>query len=548
MDIRDLEKKWKGRIATDDATRNAASRDYSIFERKPSMVLIPEDADDVARAVQYVLRHNKTEKTKLSLTARAAGTDMTGGPLTESIAVSTTEHMHHIREWGKDYAIVEPGLYYRDFEREATARGLFFPSYPASKDLCAWGGIVANNSGGEKTLRYGKTARYVEQITAVLGDGKSYTLAPLTKKELEKKKKGTSFEARLYRGLFNLIHTHEKRIKEAKPDTSKNSSGYALWDVWDGETFDITKVFVGSQGTLGLWTDAKVKLLPIPKYRQMTVIFLRDLSLIPSIVAAVMPFEPESFESYDDKTLSVALRLFPDLVRRMKTGLIHLALQFIPEAMMVLRGGLPKLVLLVEFAGDEAHALKQKAEKLKGVLDRFPVVTRVLDGEAEAEKYWTIRRQSFALLHDKGGEESTTPFIDDIIVRPEYLPEFLPAVNRILEPHKDKMVYTIAGHVGDGNFHIIPLMDLRNPEVRAIIPLISEKIYALVKKYNGSMTAEHNDGLIRTPYLPFMFGKDMVQVFEKTKHLFDPQGIFNPGKKVGGTLAGNMAFMRRKNR
>jgi FAD/FMN-containing dehydrogenase len=149
---------------------------------------------------------------------------------------------------------------------------------------------------------------------------------------------------------------------------------------------------------------------------------------------------------------------------------------------------------------------------------------------------WTIRRQSFALLHNNTTGKDTAPFIDDFIVKPEYMPEVLPKVNAILSKYKKDLIYTIAGHPGNGNFHIIPLMDLKDPRIKALIPVISEEIYQLIFQYKGSITAEHNDGLIRTPYLEEMYGAKIIELFNETKKIFDPLDIFNPGKKVGGSL------------
>jgi len=140
------------------------------------------------------------------------------------------------------------------------------------------------------------------------------------------------------------------------------------------------------------------------------------------------------------------------------------------------------------------------------------------------------------LLHNNTTGKDTAPFIDDFIVKPEYLPEVLPKVNAILDKYKKDLVYTIAGHPGNGNFHIIPLMDLKDARVRALIPQISEEVYRLVFQYHGSITAEHNDGLIRTPYLEEMYGPEIAALFAEVKKIFDPENIFNPGKKVNGSL------------
>ena len=208
---------------------------------------------------------------------------------------------------------------------------------------------------------------------------------------------------------------------------------------------------------------------------------------------------------------------------------------------MVLRGGMPKMIMLVELTGDDERALDAKLRDLRADILKFAtthegVRVRALRNEAEEQKYWTIRRESFALLHNNTTGKDTAPFIDDFIVKPEYLPEVLPKVNEILDRYKKDLVYTIAGHPGNGNFHIIPLMNLKDERVRALIPKISEEVYQLVFRYHGSITAEHNDGLIRTPYLPEMYGPKIAELFAETKKIFDPDDIFNPGKKVDGSL------------
>ena len=313
-----------------------------------------------------------------------------------------------------------------------------------------------------------------------------------------------------------------------------------LWNVWNGKRFDLTQLFTGSQGTLGLITKIKFSLIKPKKYSRLLIIFLKDLKSLGEVVNMVNENEPESFESYDDHTFKLAIKILPDLIKRMGIGSMF---KFIPDVWAILTGGIPKMVMLVEFTGDEEGELMDKIKKCqKEVSDKFEIKTRITQNENDALKYWIIRRESFNLLRKHVKGKKTAPFIDDLIVRPEYLPEFLPKLNEILRQYKDYMVYTIAGHPGDGNFHIIPLMDL-DEKSKKIIPELSEKVYDLVLEYHGSITAEHNDGLIRTPYLEKMYGSEVYKLFEKTKQIFDPKNIFNPRKKVLGVrhrpLAGN---------
>lgn len=532
--LKDLQ--LEGDILTDEETLIKFSTDASLFEVRPEIVIAPKTVEDIKKIVKFVVEEKKTDPT-ISLTARSAGTDMGGGPLTTSIVLDFMKYFTHIKEVTKEYAITEPGVFYRDFEKETLKFGSILPSYPASRDLCAMGGIVSNNSGGEKTLTYGKTEDYIEQIKIVMDDGEEHTFTPITGEQLKAKIAKGDFEGKLYKELFDIVDGNYDMVKAAKPKVSKNSAGYYLWNVWDREKdiFDITKVICGSQGTFGMLTEVKLRLVPIRKHSEMVVAFMSDLSNLGNITNTMLEYKPESFESYDDKTLKLALRFLPEMFKMMKTSnIFKLGWSFWPEALMALRGGLPKLVLMAEFTGNDPKEVHASALAAFNGMQQYQLNTRLVS-EAESVKYWTIRRESFNLLRHHVSGKRTAPFIDDIIVRPEFMPEFLPKLNEILS-HYPKLIYTIAGHVGNGNYHIIPLMDLRDPESRVIIPELSDKVYNLVLSYHGSITAEHNDGLIRSPYLKQMYGDKIMHLFELTKLAFDPQLIFNPHKKVHGDM------------
>jgi FAD/FMN-containing dehydrogenase len=255
--------------------------------------------------------------------------------------------------------------------------------------------------------------------------------------------------------------------------------------------------------------------------------------------------QPESFESYDDNTLKLALKYFPEFAKKMGTkNVVMLGFQFLPEMMMVATGGLPKLVLQVDFVGNDHDSLVAKCHDLINKLDAagFKAKHSIAMDDQE-KKYWLIRRESFNLLRNKIRDKHTAPFIDDFVVPPTSLPEFLPKFNKIISKYPS-LIYTVAGHVGEGNFHVIPLMDITKAKQRNIIPKLGQEVYDLVLSYKGSTTGEHNDGLVRTPYLEQMYGKQINDLFIKTKAIFDPNGIFNPHKKVGGSIDFNMQHIR----
>lgn len=527
----------KGEVLDDAKTRALFSRDTSIFTKTPEIVTYPKNADDVSALVRTVVGARK-DGINASVTARAAGTDMSGGPLTDSVVAVFTKHMNQVLEVGNGYAVTEPGVYYRDFEKATLAEGRqIMPSYPASRELAAIGGIVNNDSGGERTLEYGKTRKYVESVDVVLSDGSKATFSALTKEEVDRKAALETLEGRIYRDLRALILENKDAIEAARPKVRKNSAGYALWEVMgpDG-SMNLSKLICGAQGTLALTTRMRLGLVREQGYRAMLVVFLKDLEVLPEVVRKVLPFNPESFESYDDHTFTLAMKLLPQMLSQMGLAqAVHLGLSFIPEVGMAIKGGVPKLVLMAEFSEDTHQEALFKAGQARAALATLGLQTRIARDERAAEKYWKVRREAFALLRKRLPGLVAAPFIDDFVVPPDSYPEFLPKLFALLDA--EGFVYAVTGHIGDGNFHIFPLIDLSKPESRQMILDLSPKVYDLVIKYGGTTTGEHNDGIIRTPYLPQLFGGEMVALFEETKRIFDPENIFNPGKKVHGTFA-----------
>lgn len=523
------------------------SRDASLFVLKPEVAVYPKNKEDIAKVVQFVTAKKKEDlKAHISVTARAAGTCMSGGPLTSSIVLDTTKYLNKFLELEGMSAQVEPGMYFRDFDKETKKQNLELPSYTASRELCAVGGMVGNNAGGEKNLKYGKTARYVEELEVVLSDGQVHTLKNLEGEALKRKLAENGFEGEIYRKMAALVGTpeHQKVIKAAKPTVEKNSSGYALWDIGDGKnSLNLARLMVGAQGTLGITTKITFKLVHPKPYSAMTVMFLNSLDGLGDIITQVLKYQPDSFESYDDHTFQLAVKYFPEFAAQMKAGIIKLGFSFLPEVFMVLTGGVPKLVLMAEFREHSQGEAYRRAAALAAEIKKThkKIGVRVAKNEAQARKYWTIRRESFNLLRKKVRGKRTAPFIDDFVVNPLKFSEFLPKLEAIMSTYK--LTYTIAGHVGDGNFHIIPLVDPKDPTTAKTIDELSHKVYDLVVEYKGSISGEHNDGFIRTPYVEKMFGPAMYALFYETKKIFDPLNIFNPGKKVGLNFSDALAHL-----
>ena len=546
MDLKtNIEKLIKGDVLGDDATRTFYSHDASLFEMRPELVVMPKDKDDIKALVRYVAA-NKSTTPNLSLTARSRGTDMSGAAINDSIIIDSSKYMTKISKVGSQSATTQPGAMYKDFEIQTLKHGAYMPSYPASRDLAGMGGIVNNNSGGEKSLRFGKTANYVTQLKMVLADGNEYTIRPLKKADLVRKMSQNDFEGKLYKKTFELLEKNYSLIQAARPQVSKDSTGYHLWDVWNRETgvFDLTKLFVGAQGTLGIMTEADLRLVPQQKHSGLLVHFLKDINGLGRLIPAVLSHNPETFESFDDQTLWLSIRFLPTFWKMLGTKkFIKLLFSLIPDGLQLLKG-IPKLVLMVEFSGDSEDEVRQKISTLHRELASYERTARraaryEINGIEEtptagkSEKFWIMRRNSFQILRSKVKDKHTAPFIDDFIVPPKNLAEFLPKLRKIIK--KYKLFATIAGHMGDGNFHVIPLMKIEDPRERAKLEPCMKEVNNLVLKYGGSVSGEHNDGMIRGPWLEAQYGKEVVDIFRAVKTLYDPQNIFNPHKKTDAT-------------
>ena len=541
----DLHKIIKGEVEDTPEIIEFYSHDASMLEMKPELVVSPMDSDDIKNLIKYVTT-NKKSNPNLSITARSGGSCMVGGPINDSIIVDFTKHFNKTHEVSSTSARVDPGVYYRDFEPETLKHGALMPSFPASRELCTVGGMVSNNSGGEMSLRYGKTINFVDELKAVMVDGNEYTFGPLNRKQLDDKFKLKGFEGEIYRKTYELVNNHYDAIKAAKPHVSKNSMGYNLWDVWDREKeiFDMSKLLVGSQGALGLITDIKFRLQPVEKFTGVLVCFMKNTNELGEVINDVMKNKPISFESFDNYTLNLSIKFFPYFRKNLGwLGLAKLGISLIPDALVLMKG-IPKIILLIEFSGDTQASVDEQIKNMHDQLKKYKMQAIEEDSTpAKAWKFRIMRRESFNLLRKKVKDKHTAPFIDDLVVPPAHLPKFLPELRVIL--NKYKLLATVAGHMGDGNFHIIPLMKIEDPKEVAKITPVMKEVNDLVLSYGGSLSGEHNDGMIRGSWLERMYGKQIYGYFKEVKSIFDPTNVLNPHKKTDADWDFTMAHIRK---
>lgn len=532
---------FKGGVSAKKEILKKYSTDESIFSIQPQLVLQPKNKNDIQIAVR-ILAAETGRFPALSLTPRAAGSGLSGGSLTDSIVIDVCSHMNSIdkvvvKKSGITFSC-EPGAMWRDVEKKLKHHGAYLPSYPSSKDLCSIGGAIANNAAGSDSLRYGHTADWVEELEVILQDGNPYLIKTLTLKEYKSLIKEKHEHARVAKEIFTLIEKNEKEIKKNKPKTSKNSAGFALWNVFsDGVaafkkgqgTFDLTRIFSGSQGTIGIITYIKMRAIPIPTDTTLIAVPVFDLLDSAKVITNALEYNPINIELFDGLSFDLALKN-PDYFRQFLSGTDFYRVMFNLYTTYHLRyrKRTPEFTILITLDGETAH--KHKTDAIAEAISTSYSKARVVTSKSEAEMLWWVRRASYTLSKFQDKNKRPAAFLEDMTVPPEKLPKFFREIKKLL--NEFGVTAAVHGHGGDGHLHFYPLIDFREKTAPELVEAMSEKFFATAVKYGGNICGEHNDGIIRTPHLNKVFSKKMLDIFVKMENIFDANDIFNPGKKV----------------
>ncbi len=521
----------EGDVDVSAETLKKCSHDASIFEVTPTAVIYPKNLSDLSELIHFV-SEKKRKGVSVSLTPRAGGTCMSGGPLTQSYVVDLTRYFNSIDEVNTTTRTVwvESGVMHVDIEKATHPLGLFFAPYTSSRDICGIGGMIGNNASGEKSVKYGPTSSNINRLNIILSDGNEYFFEPLTVIELEEKKALQTFEGELYRKITKLIDKNWNVIDKNHPRVKKNAAGYPLWDLWndDHTHFNMSRLFIGSQASLGIVTKAELSLVNFPKATRMIVAPITNLSDLNLIVKTLLRHNPDVCETFDHHTYDLAKKYHPIEAERAN----------IAEG--------KHMVVFGIYSGDSQHEADVLAGQAKEELERMGKEVFWVESPDVIESFLVIRRKSFRmLLEHPHSDKRAMAFLEDTIVPLEHYGEFLSALEAILAEYD--MTYTYAGHIGDGSIRLVPLVNMELDGAQEMVMEVEKRVNNLVFAFGGSMSADHNDGIIRTPFLEQMYGKEMVALFAKIKKVFDPLNIFNPGKKIGSTLKYAIDHMVKKN-
>jgi FAD/FMN-containing dehydrogenase len=515
-----LQEHLVGEVMTSPDARRYFSTDGSILTVTPAMVVYPRNENDVRKTARFTWQLAERGRV-IPMTARGAGTDQSGAALGNGIILAFQAHMHRVLELDdkSGVAIVEPGVVYGKLQQTLHTHDRYLPPYPASLEYSTIGGAVANNAAGEKSVKYGSTREYVRGLRVVLANGEVIETGRFSKKEVGKKLGLSTFEGEIYRAIDAMCDENAEAIEKLRLGVTKNSAGYDLGDIKrkDG-SMDLTPLFVGAQGTLGIITEI---VLDTEVYNPVTTLLVGYFDDIEKAQSAVLELRgmsdlPSAIEMVDEQLLNVVDRLNPNLLKD------------------VITKPFPKVVLLVELDTPGERGQKKSAKRAKKILESHASTVIVETDPVKQEHLWKMRHSSATVVaHGEGGVKAL-PVIEDGIVPPERFREYLEGVYQLFS--RNHLQVAIWGHAGDANLHMQPFLDLSQVGDRQKVFRILDEYYNLVISLGGSTSAEHGDGRLRAPYLEKQYGPEGYALFQKVKQIFDPYGTMNPGVKVNVTM------------
>lgn len=521
-----LKSQLSGEVTTAEHTRKFFSTDGSIFEVMPKLIIYPHNEVDVVNTIKY-LNWAAQEGVRIPITARGKGTDQAGGALGDGVLLVFPAHMKSLIDISKTTITVQPGMIYSHLQGILHSHWRYLPPYPASIDFCSIGGAVANNAAGEKTLKYGSTRDWVKSLRVVLSNGDVIITQRLSKKELKNKLSQPDFEGHIYREVNQLIDNNLNLLNDKKLNVSKNSTGYDLWNIKkpDG-SFDLGQLFIGSQGTLGIVTEITFHTHPYNPETNLLVAHFNELEKAEEAVKKILPLGPSAAEMVDYHTLEFMKLHKPEMLHGIDVD------------------NLPKLILLIEFDDKKSSARNKKSKRASQILSQYTNIIRSATTLTEQNQLWRIRRGAAAVIWTHPGSKKALPIIEDGIVPINNLSTYLKDAYKLFEKYNIKIATW--GHAGNANPHMQPFLDLSNLRDRGKVFNLTDDYYKMVMSLGGSTSAEHNDGILRGPYLKELFGAKVYQLFEQIKNLFDPLNFLNPGVKIGVTKQDAMVKMRRE--
>jgi FAD/FMN-containing dehydrogenase len=513
-----LQEHLVGEVMTSTDARRYFATDGSILQLAPALVAYPKIENDVRKTCRFSWQLAERGRI-IPITARGSGTGQAGAALGNGIILVFPAHMNRILELDtkSNTVTVEPGINFGKLQQTLHTHGRFLPPYPASAEYSTVGGAIANNVCGEKSVKYGDMAAYVKSLRVVLANGEVIVTTRLSKRELSKKLGLATFEGELYRSIDTLLEEQDEVIDRLRRNTARNTAGYNLLDIRrrDG-SFDLTPLIAGSQGTLGIITEAVLRTEPHNPKTTLLVAKFDSLELAQNAVLELRAMDepPAAIELVDEYVLQQVNDMNPNLLKE------------------IIEPPIPALTLLVEF-DDSGRQQKKALKQGEKILVSYANDIQITDEPEQQQQLWKLRQATTSLISHNDGLRRAVPLVD-AAVPPDRLREYLDGLYSLLETVN--IPPAVWGHAGDGILHLQPRLNVGQVGDRQKAFRFLEQYHKLVLGLGGTISSEAGDGRLRTPYLESMYGTDVYAMLNKLKQIFDPYGTLNPGVKFGSSL------------
>jgi FAD/FMN-containing dehydrogenase/Fe-S oxidoreductase len=523
-----------GEVRFERLDRALYSTDASVYQIVPLGVVLPKTPADVIATLQICARAG------VPITARGGGTSQAGQSIGPGVILDFSKYCNRVIEINaaEKWVRVEPGCVLDDLNQQVKPLGLQFAPDISTANRATIGGMVANNSSGTHSIIHGKTIDHVLELTVLLADGSVIDARALTETELAAKCAQQDQEGAGYRVLLRLAADHADEIERRYPKILRRVGGYNL-DAFAAcglalagshasakpQAANLAHLFVGSEGTLGIVLEAKLRLVDLPRSKALLVVQFADLLDALAATPRILTHQPAAVEVMDRRILDCT-KLNADAVRL--RDFIH---------------GDPGAILVIEFYGDRPDDLLPKLDALEADLRALNgewQFHRATDAAAQA-RIWKLRTLALGLSMAEKGDAKAISFVEDTAVAPErlrdYIEEFLKVISR------NGTTAGVYAHASVGCLHVRPVIDLKTAEGVQRFEAIAAEIADLVLKYGGALSGEHGDGLVRSPFQEKMYGPTLYQAFREIKRTFDPHNLLNPGKIVDAPpLVSNLRF------
>ncbi len=506
---RALREAVRGEVRFDLYSRVLYSTDASIYQVMPVGVVIPRDEEDVAATLRIAA------ETQTPIIPRGAGTSLAGQSIGPGVILDFSKYMDRILVLEPEgWAAVQPGVVQEELNRAARPHGLRLGPDTSTANRATLGGMIGNNSCGSRSLVYGKMMDHLLEVTVLLADGKELVFRDLPDQEYAQKLRDPGREGEIYRTLRDLVDAHAAEIDRRYPKILRRVSGYNL-DALLRNPKDLTRLIAGSEGTLGVVTRAKVRLVPLPRHTALAILHYPDVFTALDATPALLRHGPSAVELLD--------RMILDLTR---TQLEY------ARAMTFVQGD-PGALLVVELSGKTPDEVLDRLAALEAeaLTEGAFACTRATD-PASQENVWRVRRAGQGLLQGIRGKRKPVAFVEDTAVAPEHLGAYMRRFAEILD--REGVRAAFYAHASVGCIHVRPLLNLKDPEDIARMVRIAQAVGELVLAFGGAMSGEHGDGMVRSWFVERFFGPKLYGAFRAVKRLFDPANLLNPGKIVDG--------------